>query len=499
MSAPTLGALLDRQDLHLRAATRIPRERRDAELRWVHSSDLPDPSPFLDDGVALLTTGSQFDRTSADEYVGRLVDRGVRALGFGTGVVVPTIPDGLVAACDRAGLPLFEVPYRTPFLAIVRACADANAAHAFARRSWALAAQRSVSLAALRSDPLPAAIGELARQLDAWVGLFDAAGGLTVARPAALPAASAMPLTDAVTRMLDSGGRAADTITVGGSAFSVQTLGRGGALRGALAIGAHEVDQEARGVITTVVAMAGFALERAADLSRGHAALRSGVLRALMVGDTALATSIAEAAWGALPAEPVRAGVVAGYADDPTGYLEARATHAPEAIFFAPHGEETVILLGDGDDAPEPLWTRFGARVGLSRPTGYACLGTAIDEARAAMPEAGASMYSPGSADLFRSASRDQLAAARTLLEPVRRAGGPLEHHLRAWLDNDASNDRTAAALGIHRHTVRAHIMRAGELLGLDLATFSARARVWAALCVCDVDSGSGPRLSEEA
>ena len=161
--------------------------------------------------------------------------------------MIPAVPDDLVAACERTGLPLFEVPYRTPFLAIARACADANAAHAFARRSWALAAQRSVSLAALRSDPLPAAIGELAHQ-------FDAAGGLSVARPTDLPETAAVPLADAVSRMLDAGGRSADTVTIRGSAFSVQTLGRGGSLRGALAISAADVDQEARGVITTVVA-----------------------------------------------------------------------------------------------------------------------------------------------------------------------------------------------------------------------------------------------------
>ncbi|MGO3660947.1 PucR family transcriptional regulator ligand-binding domain-containing protein, partial [Microbacterium gubbeenense] len=150
MPEPTLGALLERRDLHLRLVTTVPRARLDAELRWVHSSDLPDPSPFLDDHVALLTTGSQFDRTSADEYVDRLVSRGVQALGFGIGVVTARIPADLAIACERAGLPLFEVPYRTPFLAVSRACADAAAAHAFARRSWALSAQRSVSLAALR-------------------------------------------------------------------------------------------------------------------------------------------------------------------------------------------------------------------------------------------------------------------------------------------------------------------------------------------------------------
>ncbi|MGO1307682.1 MAG: PucR family transcriptional regulator [Microbacterium gubbeenense] len=485
MPEPTLGALLERRDLHLRLVTTVPRARLDAELRWVHSSDLPDPSPFLDDHVALLTTGSQFDRTSADEYVDRLVSRGVQALGFGIGVVTARIPADLAIACERAGLPLFEVPYRTPFLAVSRACADAAAAHAFARRSWALSAQRSVSLAALRDDPLPAAIGELARQLGAWVGLFDAGGDVAVARPDDLPAAASAQLAHAVSGMLDAGVPSADTLSAGGSDFQVQTLGRGGALRGALAIRGTDVDQEARAVITTVVAMAGFALERASDLASGHAALRAGVLRALTGGDVELARSIAVAAWGSLPAEPVRAGVVSGREVDLVDYLEARASHAPGSIFFAPDGDRTVILLGPGEDAPEPVWTRFGAPVGLSRPTTYARLGAAIDEARAAVPSAGVATYSPGSADLFRSAGPDQLAAARALLEPLRLAGGSLDEHLRAWLDHDASNDRTAEALGIHRHTVRAHILRAGELLDLDLSSFAGRASAWTALRVC--------------
>ena len=32
----------------------------DAPIRWVHSSDLADPTPFLSEGLALLTTGTQF-------------------------------------------------------------------------------------------------------------------------------------------------------------------------------------------------------------------------------------------------------------------------------------------------------------------------------------------------------------------------------------------------------------------------------------------------------
>ena len=39
-----------------------------------------------------------------------------------------------------------------------------------------------------------------------------------------------------------------------------------------------------------------------------------------------------------------------------------------------------------------------------------------------------------------------------------------------------------AQALGIHRHTVRARVAQAQQVLGLDLASFPARAELWAAL-----------------
>ena len=160
----------------------------DRPLRWVHSSDLADPTPFLSEGLALLTTGTQFQDAADDpsvyaDYVRRLSARGVVGLGFGTEVVRAGIPPLLADACRAARMPLFEVPYRTPFIAVARAGAEAIAAQSYARRSWALAAQRAISLAALRPDGLGATLAELARQLDAWVGMFDAAGTLTREHP----------------------------------------------------------------------------------------------------------------------------------------------------------------------------------------------------------------------------------------------------------------------------------------------------------------------------
>ncbi|MGL4257045.1 MAG: PucR family transcriptional regulator ligand-binding domain-containing protein, partial [Microbacterium sp.] len=138
---PTLRALLTRGDLrlvlsdedHLEPAT------LDRAVRWVHSSDLVDPTPFLSEGLVLLTTGTQF-QDATDEpgayrsYVQRLAARGVVGLGFGTEVVRDGIPPALVDACRDERMPLFEVPYRTPFIAVARANAEAIAAQAYARR-----------------------------------------------------------------------------------------------------------------------------------------------------------------------------------------------------------------------------------------------------------------------------------------------------------------------------------------------------------------------------
>ena len=50
---------------------------------WAHSSDLADPTPFLDAGHVLLTTGTQFgddaeadDLAAFDAYVARLRETG---------------------------------------------------------------------------------------------------------------------------------------------------------------------------------------------------------------------------------------------------------------------------------------------------------------------------------------------------------------------------------------------------------------------------------------
>lgn len=506
---PTLRALLGRADLALRLASdesALPTDALDATLRWVHSSDLADPTPFLADDLLLLTTGTQFmpvpgSHEPAAEYapyVARLRARGVRGLGFGTEVVRDGIPPALVEACRGEGMPLFEVPYRTPFIALARANAEAIAAQAYARRTWALSAQRAISLAALRPDGLGATVAELARQLNAWVGLYDAAGVLAQSHPAGGLSAAARTALDAEAgAVLRRGARAASQFDADGARVSLQTLGRGGHLRGVIAIVGAELDLEGRSVVTAVIAMAGLALEQNVGLDRARSALRAGLVQMLLGGDPALARRVSRELWGPLPSAPLVvavAEVAPTRLDAATDWLELRVAEHRGMVFHGrgPSGHVVVVPAADTETL-RLLASLFDAAVGASDPVDYAGIARAHEQAVVARRRA-----APGAVARFADTAAGGVLSALDTAEARALAGArlaPLRAHdaaqgtalietVRTWLAHDARIDEAAQALGIHRHTVRARVAQAQQVLGIDLASFPARAELWAALVV---------------
>jgi len=94
-------------------------EAAQTHVRWVHSTELEDPTPWLKGGELLLTTGIQLGGAKAQrEFIERLVDHQIAGLGFGTGFAHKRLPAPLVAAARKRNFPLFEVPYELPFIAI---------------------------------------------------------------------------------------------------------------------------------------------------------------------------------------------------------------------------------------------------------------------------------------------------------------------------------------------------------------------------------------------
>ncbi|MEV4017106.1 PucR family transcriptional regulator [Nonomuraea angiospora] len=174
---PTLRTVVRR--MRLRPVAGIPghgaRGVLDAAVRWVAVSELADPTPYLEGGELLLTTGMRMEGDQS-QYVARLVARGVAGLGFGVGVSHEEVPPALVTAAEEAGLPLFEVPRETPFIAIGKGVSELLAAEQYDEISRAFAAQGRLTRAALRPEGMHAVIDRLAKEVGGWAALLDEAG-----------------------------------------------------------------------------------------------------------------------------------------------------------------------------------------------------------------------------------------------------------------------------------------------------------------------------------
>ena len=465
-------------------------------IDWVYSSDLADPTPFLGAGQMVLTTGSQFldargaerdDRVSEDpapyeRYVARLGAAGIRVLGFGTDVVRTGTPAPLVAACARQGVSLVEVPYRIPFIAIIRFVADALAREANARDAWAFRAQRAVSLAALGADGVSDSLRTLSHQLDRTVVLFDAAGAVTsTIAPGNLADAAVDEIAAEAMRMLRRGTRASSELVVAGLIANLQTFGRRGDLGGVLAVaGPAPLDAAETSVVTAAVALTEVSLGQGRDLRQGMDVLRTQALGLLADGYVERARAVLEAIGERLPAEPVVVLVVA--AGDES--LSRRALAAGRLHARWRGGLAIVMPAEHAADAPQ--WcAEFEVAGGLSAPVDYAGLAGALDAAAAASALSVAGECRPareaGSIlGLMAEEAARRLAAGA--LAPVleRSDSAELLDGVAAWLRHNGQWDPAARELGIHRHSLKARVERVAALLDLDLDLFESRVTLWA-------------------
>lgn len=94
-------------------------EKANTAVRWVHSTELVDPTPWLRGGELLLTTGLQLTSAKVQrEFVELLAEREIAGLGFGTGLAHKKLPAAILNTARKRDFPLFEVPYELPFIAV---------------------------------------------------------------------------------------------------------------------------------------------------------------------------------------------------------------------------------------------------------------------------------------------------------------------------------------------------------------------------------------------
>ena len=148
-----------------------------APIRWVHVSELEDPTPWLSGGELLLSTGMQLlDEASQRAYVRQLVEHHLAGLGFGTGFSHDTLPEALLDEARALDFPVFCVPYEMPFIAITERAFLSLVNEQFDVLQRAVSIQRRMERLVLDERSLAEVVRGLANSIGATVMVLDSAG-----------------------------------------------------------------------------------------------------------------------------------------------------------------------------------------------------------------------------------------------------------------------------------------------------------------------------------
>ncbi|MFD8422834.1 PucR family transcriptional regulator [Streptomyces sp. NPDC059466] len=542
---PTLASLVHHSALKL--TVRAGEDRLDVPVRWAHVSELADPVPYMEGGELLLITALTLDAEDPDamrRYVKRLAGAGVVGLGFAVGVNYDETPKALVDAAEEEGLPLLEVPRRTPFLAISKAVSAAIAADQYRAVTAGFAAQRELTKQALSDGP-QGLLAALAGQVDGWAALYDASGAVVAAAPE-WAGRRAARLTPDVERLRERPAPASSVVG-GEDRVELHSLGTGRRPRAALAVGtAAALGTAERYAVHSAIALLTLTTERSRPLHAAEQRIGAAVLRMLLAGQPEHARTVAGDLYGELLDAPFRlilaesasASAARAHADgharvasakpstaqvtvpdtngDPLGGLaeivESAAARSGESVLVVPDGERLVVLAVDGGAAvaacgeyalaldaartvarEQPAGEGDELVVGLSAPAGPIAAAAAYKQAEQALSVArrrGRSLVEheelasgsvlPLLADDAVRAFADGLL--RALYEHDATGRGDLVASLRAWLSRHGQWDAAAADLGVHRHTLRYRMRRVEEILGRSLDDPDVRMELWLAL-----------------
>lgn len=493
-------------------------EAAEAPVRWVHISELSDPTPWLSGGEMILTTGLQLTTPKLQRDFARLLcDHHLAGVGFGTGFAHDAVPEPLLEEARIVGLPVFEIPYELPFIAITEKAFGRLVNEQYEVLQRGIAIHKRLERLVLEERGLDELVGAVSAAIGGVVMVLDARGetlaAKTFRRKLSEPAVEAIRA-----RVRDRGGArqgdfAPEHPEVAGRSLvlPVSTRGRGTpqawlvASRDAGSLGDFErlILQQA----ATVVAL---------ELMRQRV-MRDTERR--LAGDV-----LAQALTGRLPESEVgsrlrpfgigeRAAVLVFDADDPGAAepeLDAALSEAGVGALVACR-ERLLCAVVDGDAGgldPIELARELrgalaaghggeGVRAAASRVAPVGLVRRSFHEARCALEATGlsngaapevASYEDLGAFRLLLAVQDDEALRVYTesVLGPLEDGGGEygdeLLRSLEAFIEQNGQWEKAARQLYCHRHTLRYRIKRIEELTGRDLKSARDRIELWLAL-----------------
>jgi DNA-binding PucR family transcriptional regulator len=465
----------------------------DREIRWVATSEHPDPRPFLRGGELLLTTGMRLGASLAAVrlFAERLREAGVVAIGYGVGVTSDRVPARLQRAAAEHDLVVIEVDEPTPFIAISKAVSEMLATEQYSEVTRAYRAQQELTRAAVRGG-VAGMVRSLATSLGGWALLLDRRGALLHSSP--LTARDRVPALLPELDRLRSQNRSALSLVQADEHVSVHPVGTGARAQAFLVAGTpHTPMAGDRGLVSLAGALLAVVDDRDDEPSRRRSLALLALVRSGAVTDPAV---LADLGAPVLRRSSVRVATARG----PQAEL-ARWNHgledAANNCLVVSKGRQswTVISELPSTEAFRELASRSnGLQVGVSEPFPPERLADALEQAERALALAvqrhrRVVLYADVLTDPLRLIDpADATAFADRLLAPLRAEDGPggelLIDTLRVWLEHHGQLGPAATDLGVHRHTMRHRVRRAESLLGRSLDDAETRMELWYALRV---------------
>lgn len=446
----------------------------DCEVSWLHVSELADPTPFLEGGELLLTTGLGIGDLASNQraYVRRLAEHGLAGLGLGLGFGFERVPRTIVEEANRLSFPVVAVPYEVPFIAITKAAATEIANARLAEVTRALEVHERLSAAVIEGRGLEALLAIVCNHLGCSLSLVDGAGRVVSERHsrrrAVFDGALELPVLD----------RDGEVVTLK-AARVAPPFGEYDRLvlhHGQTAL-AFELSRR-RAVSAAELRLAGDLFD---DLESDRLEEREAARRIAAFGldpDGSYAAMLVGSGDGA-PGEQLRREVARELDRRKARYVSTARPDRAEFLVEAGTEDEAVALAHDLV-AAEPR-----ARLGVGRPARGRGLGRSLLEARAALdasPNDVATYRDLGSLELLLSLPDAALEAFVDRVLGPAAADVRLMESLAALLDSGGRWSEAADGLGVHRHTLRYRMERLRERTGRHPDAPEERMELWLAL-----------------
>ena len=464
----SIADIVDLPDLGIRLVAGVAGERN--AIRWLHISELEDPTPELDGGELLLTGGLGLGATAASQrrYVRRLAEHGAAGLGIAVGEALPQIPTAVVAEADALGLPVLLVPATTPFNTLTKLTLPQLAADPVAQ---ALEVHEQLIETVLGGGGPRDLLRILGGTLGGTLVLSDDHG--TIAehhsgeRHELGDDALALPIGDgpgaatlrAAREERPFGDYERLVLRHGQNALALELARRQAVLAAELRLAGDlfdDLEQERLDLRETARRLAAFGL----DANRSHAALLGvpgGETNAALLRDL-IARHLDRQAYGHLSA----------------------ARHNGVAFLVDAPSEEALFALAEGLVRASP-----GMRVAVGRSATGLGLGRSLLEARAALDASGAGVVSYrdlSSFELLLSVPVPVLEAYVDRVLGPTASNGWLVETLSVLLESGCRWKDAAEQLGVHRHTLRYRMDRLQEQTGRHPDQPGQRMELWLAV-----------------